>query len=109
MDFFGFRIVEDVECELCGAPAVDINHIEPRGMGGNPACDKDEIENLIAVCRKHHEEYGDVPDAKPWLTSIHLIHMRHKGLVAQVLALKVPITEQINKAQEEINRLKITE
>ena len=44
-------------CEVCGATAVDIHHIHRRGMGGNT--DADKIENLMAVCRLCHIEYGD--------------------------------------------------
>ena len=40
-------------CEVCGATAVDIHHIEPKGMGGSKQ--KDELWNLIALCRKCHE------------------------------------------------------
>jgi len=55
---------EFIPCEKCGATAVDIHHIESKGMGGNP--DKDSIENLIALCRTCHEKahnrcVGDIP------------------------------------------------
>lgn len=42
-----------IRCEICSSSAVDIHHIESRGMGGSKK--KDNIENLIAVCRKCHE------------------------------------------------------
>jgi len=41
-----------VFCEICGQVAVDIHHIEPKGMGGRK--DKDDAENLIALCRLCH-------------------------------------------------------
>jgi hypothetical protein len=43
-----------IQCTMpdCHEEAVDINHIEPRGMGGTGK--KDIIENLIAVCRSCH-------------------------------------------------------
>lgn len=74
---FGYKIPEDVFCEIpgCGRMAKDVNHIQCRGMGGNPKGDKDAIENLIALCREHHLEYGDVPDKKEWLREIHLRNM----------------------------------
>ena len=47
-DHFGYGEQDFVPCEACGAKAVDIHHINGRGKG------KDVIENLMALCRKHH-------------------------------------------------------
>jgi predicted restriction endonuclease len=69
LNYFNFKIPEDCLCEICGTYAVDIHHIEARGMGGSK--EKDSIENLMALCRKHHLIYGDVPDKKEWLKNIH--------------------------------------
>lgn len=82
MDFFGFRIAEDCICEIsdCGRIAQDINHIQCRGMGGNPKKDKDDISNLMAMCRQHHLKHGDVPKDKAWLRQIHLNYMANNGL-----------------------------
>lgn len=49
---FGHQIPSDVLCENCNAPAVDIHHLEPRGMGGSK--NKDVIDNLMALCRNCH-------------------------------------------------------
>ena len=54
MDYHGYGIDDTILCENCGGVAVDIHHIEPRGMGGNPK--KDTIGNLIALCRPCHEK-----------------------------------------------------
>ena len=54
MQHHGYKIPEDVICENCGQPAVDIHHIDPRGMGGSP--EKDTIKNLIALCRPCHDK-----------------------------------------------------
>lgn len=83
LTFFGFKIPSDCICEVCGAPAVDINHIQARGMGGNPKGDKDDIENLMAMCRYHHLEFGDVPSTKETLKQIHLDFMRYNGRRSQ--------------------------
>lgn len=45
---------DTVLCEVCDNLAVDIHHIEPRGMGGN--LDRDVIGNLIALCRWCHDK-----------------------------------------------------
>ena len=70
MDYFNYKIHEDVLCEICGSPAIDIHHIEARGMGGSKT--KDVIENLMALCREHHEQFGDKKQYKEWLTKIHM-------------------------------------
>ena len=59
MNYFGYDVNDFIPCEICGGRAVDINHIKPRGMGGNPKGDKDVIENLMAVCRPCHIFYAD--------------------------------------------------
>ena len=44
-------------CEICqSAEAVDVHHIEDRGMGGNP--DADVEGNLIGLCRGCHSLSG---------------------------------------------------
>ncbi len=51
----GYTTADIIICEIpdCGQVAVDIHHIEPRGMGGSK--NKDNIENLIALCRSDHD------------------------------------------------------
>ena len=83
MDYFGYTEADFIPCEIpsCGARAVDINHINARGMGGNPSGDKDDIRNLMAVCREHHLRYGDVREFKEWLKEVHLNFMKAHGKV----------------------------
>lgn len=46
----------NIPCEFCRVRSiVDINHIEPRGMGGSKT--KDTPENLIGLCRYCHNEF----------------------------------------------------
>lgn len=73
MDYFNFKIPEDCSCEICGSQAVDIHHIKSRGMGGSKK--SDVIDNLMAVCRKDHDLYGDVPEMRDMLTKVHLKYM----------------------------------
>lgn len=83
LNYFNFKIPEDCFCEIpdCGIYANDINHIDARGMGGDPNGSKDVIENLMATCRNHHNQYGDVPDKKEWLREVHMnfISNRNSG------------------------------
>jgi predicted restriction endonuclease len=69
LDYFGYGIEDFIPCESCGAKAVDIHHIEARGMGGNKEADK--IGNLMALCREHHIEYGDKKQYIEYLKEIH--------------------------------------
>lgn len=101
MNFFGYKIVQDVACECCGNPAVDINHIEARGMGGNPLGDKDDITNLMAMCREHHVEYGDVVELKPMLKLIHLKYMLYNGIKSMITKLVPNLIDLINAAEKE--------
>lgn len=71
LDYFGYSGYEFIPCEVCGSKAVDIHHIEARGMGGDPQRTKDNIKNLQALCRKCHIEYGDKSEHKDFLRSIH--------------------------------------
>lgn len=57
MDHFGYGIDDFIPCEICGIKAVDIHHIDARGMGGSD--EKDHIDNLMAVCRGCHQMFGD--------------------------------------------------
>jgi hypothetical protein len=81
LKYFGFTTDDFIPCEIpgCGAMAVDICHIDARGMGGNPSGSKNVIENLMAKCREHHLEYGDKKDLKEWLKEVHLKYMKDNG------------------------------
>ena len=37
-------------CQVCGAPATDIDHIVPITRGGS-----DDDDNLVSLCKLHHE------------------------------------------------------
>lgn len=68
-DYFGYNPADVIPCELCNATAVDIHHIEARGIGGT--IEPDNIDNLMALCRSDHLKYGDVTDQKPFLKMMH--------------------------------------
>jgi 5-methylcytosine-specific restriction endonuclease McrA len=62
LDHFNYDTDDFIPCEVCEAKAVDIHHIKARGMGGSNT--KDVIENLQALCRKCHLDFGD---KKQWM------------------------------------------
>ena len=67
----GYDISDFVPCEMCGAKAIDIHHIEARGMGGTKKMDV--IENLMALCRPCHLEYGDKKEHIDLLKGVHTL------------------------------------
>lgn len=75
--YFNYAGDEFIPCECCGARAVDIHHIEARGMGGSK--DKDDIENLMAVCRTCHIKYGDKKEYLNYLRGRHKLHLTNKN------------------------------
>ena len=68
---------EWIPCEICQSKAVDVHHIEARGMGGSKT--KDTPENLMGLCRSCHDQFGDVPETKMYLQTIHERHLRLRG------------------------------
>jgi 5-methylcytosine-specific restriction endonuclease McrA len=69
LTYFGFDQSDFIPCEACGDKAVDIHHIECRGMGGTKEADK--IENLQELCRDCHIKYGDKKQFKDYLKEVH--------------------------------------
>ena len=69
LDYFNYSIADFIPCEVCGTKAVDIHHIECRGMGGSN--EKDNINNLQALCRICHVRYGDKKNFKDFLIETH--------------------------------------
>ena len=65
-----------IPCEICGKKAVDIHHIEARGMGGTKA--PENIANLMALCRRCHEDFGDKKQFKSYLQEIHNLKLISK-------------------------------
>lgn len=69
LKFFGYTIADLIPCEICQWPSTDIHHIKARGMGGTKK--KDTIDNLMALCREHHVEYGDKKQHVDFLREKH--------------------------------------
>lgn len=71
MEGMGYSVADWIPCEWCGATSVDVNHIEPRGMGGkNPTVDV--IENLIGLCRACHLQFEAKKISKEDMRERHL-------------------------------------
>jgi 5-methylcytosine-specific restriction endonuclease McrA len=61
----------ELQCEFCGAPAVDIHHVIFRSKFGSKRKDEqDAYNNLIALCRKHHEKAHNEPEFNEELKEI---------------------------------------
>ena len=65
-DYFKLNEADFVACEVCGRRATDIHHILFKSLGG-----KDNIENLIALCRRDHEFAHKHLLSKDYLQEIH--------------------------------------
>ena len=74
-DYFGYDEHDVILCEIpdCGKVANDLHHIQARGMGGSKY--RDNIENIMALCREHHIELGDKKQHKDFLIITHQIKM----------------------------------
>lgn len=66
---FDYTADDFLPCEVCGSRAVDIHHIEARGMGGSK--ELDHIQNLMGLCRSCHIEYGDKKKYTQFLKDVH--------------------------------------
>lgn len=71
LDYFGYGAEDFIGCEVCSSRAVDIHHIEARGMGGSKKADT--IENVMALCRNCHVEYGD---KKQYIDNLKAVHLK---------------------------------
>ena len=75
-EYFGYVPGEFVPCEVCGCKAVDINHIDCKGIGGSK--EKDYIQNLMAMCRQGHLKFGDKKQYLEFLIDTHLAFMAYR-------------------------------
>lgn len=73
LKYFGYDTTSFISCEMCGLKAQDIHHIEARGMGGSKHADN--IENLMALCRQCHIDFGDKKQHKEMLKVVHKVKM----------------------------------
>lgn len=69
LDHFGYDTADFIPCECCPSQAQDIHHIKSRGMGGSKH--RDTIDNLMALCRSCHIQYGDKKQYREYLEEVH--------------------------------------
>ena len=70
LEYFGIDEEDPyIPCEICNQRSVDIHHIRARGMGGSKK--KDDITNLMALCRNCHIQYGDIQEMVITLQELH--------------------------------------
>jgi len=66
IDYFDYTIADFIPCEVCASDSVDIHHIKFKSQGG-----KDEIDNLIALCRNCHNKAHNSKEFNNCLKKIH--------------------------------------
>ena len=71
LNYFGYGEQDFIPCSICGVKAVDLHHIKYKSRGG-----KDNIENLIALCRKHHDMAHNEKLSEEYLRYMHLTKLR---------------------------------
>lgn len=52
MKFFGYDESSFMPCEVCGNRIVDVHHIRPKSLDSSKV---NKIENLVGLCREHHD------------------------------------------------------
>jgi hypothetical protein len=95
MAAFGYWNADFMASELSGLPSNDLHHIVCRGAGSSKG--KDRVENLMALTREEHIEYGD---KKQYMTFLFRKH-RDFMLASGVKFDKNWIEEQINRYTDE--------
>ena len=68
LEAFGLDESDFCKCELCPLKATEIHHILSRKKY---AIGLLKIENIMAICRACHQEYGDLIYTMPMLLKIH--------------------------------------
>jgi hypothetical protein len=68
LNHFGYTIADFIPCEVCGAEAKDIHHIQARSIRKDL---QNDISNLMSLCRSCHVYYGDKKQYKEFLQNKH--------------------------------------
>jgi hypothetical protein len=68
MDYFDYGEQDFIPCEICGCRSSEIHHIHARSQRKDLL---NSIENIMAICRKDHMEYGDKKQYMEFLQETH--------------------------------------
>lgn len=63
-----------IRCEVCNFMAVDIHHIKYKSRGG-----KDELSNLMALCRNCHNKAHDEEYKEDYLKDLHIKYLMNES------------------------------
>lgn len=77
MEAFSLCIDDFIGCEVCGSRANDIHHILARSKRKDLLND---INNIMAVCRSCHIEYGDKSEFMAFLYKRHMEFLQKRGV-----------------------------
>ena len=90
-DYFDYPIDEDffVPCECCKQKAVDIHHLQSRGMGFKEQLGIkkgtnthiNEIENLVALCRTCHTIAESDREFNEKIKYVHLHNVKTRSII----------------------------
>lgn len=71
LNYFDYTTADFIPCENCNSKANDIHHLKFRSQLG-----KDNIENLIALCRNCHNEAHNNKEFNQKLKEVHENHIK---------------------------------
>jgi len=66
LNHFDYCEQDYIPCENCGNRAADIHHLKFKSQGG-----RDEINNLMALCRECHSKAHELKEFNEKLRNIH--------------------------------------
>jgi len=75
---FGYGDADFVCSELSGFQSQDLHHIICRGAGSSKG--KDRVENLMALTRSEHEDFGDKKQYMSFLFRKHMEFLERSGV-----------------------------
>ena len=71
LNALGYDLCDFIPCEITGSRAIDIHHIVTR---------ENRIENLMALTRVKHIEYGEIKSKMVYLLETHRLFLNVNGV-----------------------------